>query len=73
MFSHTDHGLSSAKLQQAAERIQDALPFRWCFVVVKDGVLVHESYFHNNSETLYRTQVGEYGGAMHGGPVVCAQ
>lgn len=55
-----EHGLSSEALQAAASRIENAVPFRWCFVVVKDGVLVHESYFHNNSETLYRTQVSPW-------------
>lgn len=39
------HGLSSAALAAAAEHVAEAAPQRHCFLVVKDGAIVHESYF----------------------------
>jgi len=51
-----DHGLSSKKLEAAATLLQESAPFRYCLVVVKDGKMVHESYFVNSSKTRYRTQ-----------------
>lgn len=38
------HGLSSAVLAAAAQQVQALAPERGCLLVVKDGVLVHESY-----------------------------
>ena len=39
------HGLSSVALAAAAEAVAGAAPDRHCFLVVKDGVIVHERYF----------------------------
>ena len=47
------HSLSSAALDEAAERLSRELPHRYCFLVAKDGAVVHESYSANSSETLY--------------------
>jgi len=47
------HGLSSALLDQAALDLSEALPHRYCLLVAQDGALVHESYSHNSSDTLY--------------------
>eukprot|EP00729_Bicosta_minor_P027883 gene27883-11534_t len=44
------HGLSSAKLKLAADRVK-RIRERYCFVVIKDGALVHESYFANSTDT----------------------
>ena len=30
-------------------------PHRYCLLVVKDGEIVHESYFANTSETVYES------------------
>lgn len=45
------HGLSSAKLKLAADRVK-RIRERYCFVVIKDGALVHESYFANSTDTV---------------------
>eukprot|EP01051_Picozoa_sp_SAG22_P026784 SAG22_NODE_8631_length_640_cov_1.271719_1_plen_162_part_01 len=51
-----DHGLSSPQLKAAGERVAAAVPYRHCFVVVKDGKIVHELFAPgNNSETKYET------------------
>ena len=47
------HGLSSAKLAMAAERHARELDQRDCLLVVKDGVIVHETYREGgDAETL---------------------
>ena len=46
------HGLSSTLLNKAAENIQKFASERYCLVVAKDGVVVSEHYFANNSESL---------------------
>ena len=38
------HGLSTSLLKKASEEVARALPVRHCLLVVKNGVLVHESY-----------------------------
>ena len=51
-----NHGLDSAKLKAAAELTAKVAPERYCLLVVKDGVLIHESYFGGNtSDSLYET------------------
>ena len=47
-------GLSALKLAAAAKGI-GALAERYCFLVVKGGEMVHESYFANASDTTYET------------------
>ena len=48
------HGLSSAKLANASALHERRLARRDCFLVVKDGVIVHEAY-HNggDADTLH--------------------
>lgn len=41
-----EHGLVGADLIDGATRIRKELPSRDCFVVVKDGVIVHEEYYN---------------------------
>ena len=50
----SDHGLSAANLKLAGERLAKMAPTRDCFVVVRDGVVVHDSYRTPgiNNETL---------------------
>ena len=43
------HGLSSAALAAAAALVAKEAPERHCFLVVKNGVIVHEQYFGNSS------------------------
>ena len=50
-----NHGLDSAKLSAAANLTAKVAPERYCLVVIKDGYLIHESYFGNSSEALYET------------------
>lgn len=50
-----NHGLDSAKLKAAAELTAKIAPERYCLLVIKDGYLIHESYFGNTSESLYET------------------
>lgn len=40
----SEHGLSAANLKLAGERLAKMAPTRDCFVVVRDGVVVHDSY-----------------------------
>ena len=48
------HGLSSAKLASAAERHARELDQRDCLLVVKDGVIVHETYREGgDADTLH--------------------
>lgn len=48
------HGLSAANLKLAGERLAKMTPVRDCFVVVRDGVVVYDSYRTPdvNNETL---------------------
>ena len=45
------HGLSTAGLAKAAALVQEMAPERHCFLVVKDGVVVHETYYGNSTPT----------------------
>ena len=47
-------GLSSLRLEEAAEAV-GRIRERYCFLVFKGGALIHETYYHNTSETLYET------------------
>ena len=47
-------GLSAEKLEFAAGEIKK-IAERYCFVVFKNGELVHETYFANTSDTTYET------------------
>lgn len=38
------HGLSTAGLKLAAQQVAEMAPLRQCFLVVKDGAIVHEEY-----------------------------
>ena len=60
------HGLSSAKLALAAERHARELDQRDCLVVVKDGVIVHETYREGgDADTLhYLDGVGRAAAAL---------
>eukprot|EP00040_Diaphanoeca_grandis_P039718 m.259895 g.259895 ORF g.259895 m.259895 type:complete len:615 (+) comp38863_c0_seq1:70-1914(+) len=49
------HGLSSAALEAAAKQIGVTANERYCLTVVKDGVIVHETYFSNTSASIYET------------------
>lgn len=46
-----EHGLSSALLAAAAKEAAARVPERYCILVVKDGVIVSESYFNNETST----------------------
>ena len=48
------HGLDPAALAQAAQEV-GALEKRFGFLVVKDGVIVHETYFEGDSSSTYHT------------------
>ena len=52
-LSPESHGLSTIKLEQAGKRLEEALAAgrneRYCFLLVKDGVLVHEQYYGSHS------------------------
>ena len=50
-----EHGLSAAALSAAAQRIADTAPTRDCLLVVKNGILVHESYATGTESTQYET------------------
>lgn len=41
-----NHGLSSDKLKLAGKQLEERVALRECFVVVKDGVIVHEDYWN---------------------------
>jgi CubicO group peptidase (beta-lactamase class C family) len=60
------HGLSSAKLASAAERHARELDQRDCLLVVKDGVIVHETYREGgDADTLhYLDGVGRAAAAL---------
>ena len=60
------HGLSSAKLAMAAERHARELDQRDCLLVVKDGVIVHETYREGgDADTLhYLDGVGRAAAAL---------
>jgi hypothetical protein len=47
------HGMSAEALERAAADLAELLPVRYCLLVAHDGAIVHESYEHNSSETLY--------------------
>jgi len=50
------HGLDASELSAAALRVAEAVPFRHCFLVVKDGEIMHELYAPgNSSETKFET------------------
>lgn len=46
------HGLDSDELDKAARNVQE-INERYCFLVVKDGVLVHETYWKGNKDTTH--------------------
>jgi CubicO group peptidase (beta-lactamase class C family) len=51
-----EHGLDAAALAAAAERVAEAVPYRHCMVVVKDGRIMHERYAAGNtSESRFET------------------
>ena len=60
------HGLSSVALAAAAEAVAKAAPERHCFLVVKDGVIVHEKYFGDaNAGAKYESDsLGKQGTAL---------
>ena len=60
------HGLSSAALAAAAQAVAEAAPDRHCFLVVKDGAIVHESYFGDaNAGDKYESDsLGKQGTAL---------
>jgi CubicO group peptidase (beta-lactamase class C family) len=49
------HGISEAAMRRAAELIRTRAAERYCLVVVKNGAIIHESYFANTSESVYET------------------
>ena len=50
------HGLDASELSVAAGRVAEALPYRHCFVVVKDGEIMYELYAPgNSSESRFET------------------
>ena len=49
------HGLSAKLLSKAAEEVRLRAPNRYCLLVVKDGVIVHETYYANTSESVYES------------------
>ena len=49
------HGLNGTLLAAAAETAARLVPERFCLLVVKDGVIVHESTFVNRSDTQYES------------------
>jgi hypothetical protein len=60
------HGLSSAALATAAELVAEAAPQRHCFLVIKDGVIVHERYYgDSNASSKYESDsLGKQGTAL---------
>lgn len=50
-----EHGLSSKELDAASKLAADRVPDRYCILVVKDGLIMSESYFNN------QTVDGRYG------------
>ena len=49
------HGISPESMQRAAELIRTRAAQRYCLVVVKEGAIIHESYYANTSESVYET------------------
>jgi CubicO group peptidase (beta-lactamase class C family) len=49
------HGLSTALLAKAAETIRTRAQERYCLLVIKDGVIVHETYYANTSSSVYES------------------
>eukprot|EP00755_Sulcionema_specki_P015208 Sspe_Gene.9600::Locus_3223_Transcript_2_2_Confidence_0.364_Length_3296::g.9600::m.9600 len=45
------HGLRQEDLQETARVLQEASPERYCFIAVRHGVIVHEEYYSNSSNT----------------------
>lgn len=52
----TKQGLSSSVLQDAADAVDNWVGLRECFIVVKNGFIVHEQYYRYRSLTLSTTQ-----------------
>ena len=48
-------GLDGKALEAAAMEMADVAVYRYCTLVVKDGVILYEKYHHNNSETMYES------------------
>lgn len=48
-----DFGMSSELLKKASAEVARLAPERYCLLIVKDGVIVHETYYRNTSETTY--------------------
>ena len=49
------HGLNASLLAEAAATAARLVPERYCLLVVKDGVIVHETTFANTSNTTYES------------------
>ena len=48
-------GMDSAQLEAAAKEVGTRAPHRYCLAVIKDGVIVHESYYSNTSSSVYES------------------
>jgi CubicO group peptidase (beta-lactamase class C family) len=48
----SDHGIDSAKLRAATDSIPEELPFLDSFLLIRDGYIVHDSYFNAFDETM---------------------
>ena len=44
---------SGPPFEHAANRLAAVLAMRYCLLIVKDGEVVHENYFHNDTHTMY--------------------
>ena len=51
----SDYGLDAAELERAAAAVAAYAGERYCLLVAKDGVIVHESYFSNTSSSVYES------------------
>jgi CubicO group peptidase (beta-lactamase class C family) len=49
------HALNETLLAAAADAIRALVPERYCLLIVKDGVIVHESTYANRSDTQYES------------------
>jgi hypothetical protein len=49
------HGLRTAELKQAAMQIQAMVPERSCFLVARNGKLVHETYWNSSKDDKYES------------------
>lgn len=47
--------MSSHLLSTGADEIAQLAAHRYCLVVVKDGTIIHESYYHNTSSSIYES------------------